>query len=257
MQARYSSRLRFVDADDLDKSRVDFADLEVRSPAGETLGDVDGFILDLDARRPYYVVVDSGGWFSSRHFLLPIGHARLHDDYKALVVDVQKEDITRYPQYDSARFPELTDDELRAFENQTLSACCPDEYARGGTSTLSGYERWTHYRQPVWWTDDIYTWPSAPMAGTVAPTAAGAAVTSAELNDRVPPATARSADPSPHYGGRAQPGDVIGIETGGERTALGEDAQDENERREVAERENARLEREAREERQRELAKKR
>ena len=35
--------------------------------------------------------------------------------------------------------------------------------------------------------------------------------------------------------GRAQPGDVIGIETGGEQTHIGEDREDEDKRREDAE----------------------
>jgi hypothetical protein len=38
-------------------------------------------------------------------------------------------------------------------------------------------------------------------------------------------------DVSPHLGGRAQPGDVLGIETGGETTEIGDTAEDENERR--------------------------
>ena len=38
-------------------------------------------------------------------------------------------------------------------------------------------------------------------------------------------------DVSPHDGGRAQPGDVLGIETGGETTEIGDTAEDENERR--------------------------
>ena len=48
--------------------------------------------------------------------------------------------------------------------------------------------------------------------------------------------TARETDPSPHFDGRAQPGDVIGLETGGERTHVGETAEDENKRRIDAER---------------------
>ncbi len=42
-------------------------------------------------------------------------------------------------------------------------------------------------------------------------------------------------DKSPHLGGRAQAGDVIGVETGGERTYLGDTSEDENERRRDAE----------------------
>jgi hypothetical protein len=43
-------------------------------------------------------------------------------------------------------------------------------------------------------------------------------------------------DVSPHAGARAQPGDVLGVETGGERTHVGDTADDENRRRRVAER---------------------
>jgi hypothetical protein len=50
---------------------------------------------------------------------------------------------------------------------------------------------------------------------------------------------AREADPSPYFDGRAQPGDVIGLETGGEQTHIGETAEDENKRRIDAERDGA------------------
>jgi hypothetical protein len=43
-------------------------------------------------------------------------------------------------------------------------------------------------------------------------------------------------DVSPHFDGRAQPGDVLGIETDGERTGISDTTQDENERRRKAER---------------------
>ena len=41
---------------------------------------------------------------------------------------------------------------------------------------------------------------------------------------------------SPHLDGRAQPGDVLGVETGGEQTHIGETTEDENKRRIEAER---------------------
>ena len=65
--------LRYLDAGDLDDSDVDFDGMRVESPTGEHLGDVDGFVVDSESGRPYYVVVDTGGWFKSKHFLLPIG----------------------------------------------------------------------------------------------------------------------------------------------------------------------------------------
>ena len=55
----------------------------------------------------------------------------------------------------------------------------------------------------------------------------------AELNrrEREKDATVDSGDVSPHHGGRAQPGDILGIETGGETTGIGDTAEDEDERR--------------------------
>lgn len=47
--------------------------------------------------------------------------------------------------------------------------------------------------------------------------------------------TREGGETSPHLGGRAEPGDVIGVETGGERTYLGDTAKDEDERRRAAE----------------------
>ena len=55
----------------------------------------------------------------------------------------------------------------------------------------------------------------------------------AEVNaaDKDAEVTNDAGDVSPHDGGRAQPGDVLGIETGGETTEIGDTAEDENERR--------------------------
>src|SRR5512147_738845 len=97
---QHSSRLRYVDADEVGSEVVNFDGLKVRTPGGDKLGEVDGFILDPDAQRAYYIVVDSGGWFSSRKFLVPVGHARVDGDGDALVLDVARDTISRYPEYD-------------------------------------------------------------------------------------------------------------------------------------------------------------
>jgi hypothetical protein len=47
--------------------------------------------------------------------------------------------------------------------------------------------------------------------------------------------TGRDSESSPHFDGRAQPGDVLGIETGGETTEIGDTADTENSRRQNAE----------------------
>ena len=90
-RASYASRLRYLDADDVDDSVVDFDGLDVRGRDGEKLGDVNGFIVDLASGRLLYVVVDSGGWFRSRRFLAPIGHAVIDLARRALTLDITRE----------------------------------------------------------------------------------------------------------------------------------------------------------------------
>lgn len=123
----HTSRLRYLHADDIDDSAIDFDGLDVRGPDGNKLGDLDGFVLDQTSGRVYYAVVDSGGWFSSRRFLLPIGHAQLDRDRPALTVDVTKDAIHRYPEFDADRFRQFSEPEMRAFEQRMAVACCPDD----------------------------------------------------------------------------------------------------------------------------------
>ena len=208
-----SSRLRYVDADEVGSEVVDFDDLKVRTPDGDKLGEVDGFIIDSDARRAYYVVVDSGGWFRSRRFLVPIGHARVDDDGDALVLDVSRDTISRYPEFDRDSFDRLSDEELRGYQQRYGEACCPDEAV---AATDWNYDAYQHYQQPTWWRSEFYTWGAPAAVGT---------------SGRDVEATRGVEDVSPHAGGRAQPGDVLGIETGGETTAVGDDAEAEDERR--------------------------
>jgi hypothetical protein len=206
----YASRLRYVSADNVDDSVVDFHNLDVHGPDEDKLGTIDGFIIDTVAERALYVVVDSGGWFTSERFLLPIGHARLHADGRALDVDVTKDALARYPEFDEARFRESSDDALRAYEARMASACCPGEVMPASTTASDVYQTRRHYTQPDWW------------RGRVRGEGARMDATDAEARPML--------DESPHHAGRAQPGDVLGLETGGERTELGDTSEDENER---------------------------
>lgn len=216
--ATYASRLRFLDAHDVDDAVVDYDGLDVRGPDGHKLGDIDGFIIDAEARRVNYIVIDSGGWFTSRRLLLPIGHAHVSADRKWLQTDVTREALRRLPEFHEDRFRELSDEELRAFERNTVVACCPDEPLEDVSVTSWGYDSRRHYQQPPWWSGSRY----AP--DRLRPI------------DRSAYRTRAGTDTSPHLDGRAQPGDVLGIETVGERTTVGDTADDENTRRRGAER---------------------
>ena len=248
-QTTYASRLRYLDADDLDDSDVDFDGLDVRGTDGEKLGEVAGFLVDPGAGRVLYTVVDSGGWFRSRRFLVPIGHASVDRDGAVLRVDVARDRLRDYPQFDEQRFRDLSDEDLRAYEQRMAAICCPDDL-RGDTAAWR-HDAARHYQQPGWWSAGAYTAsrlrpidPASFRARTVASTSSnaptrdtfGVELATARADERSVRENDRSTDDvSPHFGGRAQPGDVLGLETGGETTGIGDTAEDEDKRRRAGE----------------------
>jgi hypothetical protein len=133
--------LKYVAAKDLDHSTIDFDDLDVIGSDGEKLGEVDGFVIDVKVVRPYYVVVNAGGWFTSKYFLLAIGQLACNTKGRTLVADVTRDRIARYPGFDRAEFDEISDDELVRLDRAMISICSPAEPA--ATSAM--------YRTPDWW----------------------------------------------------------------------------------------------------------
>src|SRR5881394_261630 len=89
--------LRYVSVKDLDSGKQTMQDFTVDDPTGARLGALEGFVLNVNDARPYYVVVDGGGWFRSKHFLLPIGHVSLDTESRRLAADVTKDHVKRYP----------------------------------------------------------------------------------------------------------------------------------------------------------------
>jgi len=145
--------LRYLDAGDLDDDPVDFDGLDVRNSAGEHLGSVDGFVVDRDSGRPYYVVVDSGGWFRSKRFLLPIGHAAMESDERgrALVADLARERISRFPGFDKAEFEKLSPEALKRFNDETCAACSTVEVSYSIVEPFDAAWDRADYNYPDWW----------------------------------------------------------------------------------------------------------
>jgi len=231
--------LRYVDAKALDEKAMKLRGLKVVGNRNEDLGKVEGFIIDINTGRPYHVVVGTGGLFKHKHFLLPIGHFTLASDNSRLTADISKDRVERIPGFDKDEFRKLSEDDLKQLEAPTAAACCPDD-------AIVGVAAWetTHYAYPTWWEADYYRPERADRA---AMDVAGASnlnsnpippapkpSTSDRARERVM-ASERTDDASPHFDGRAQPGDVLGVETGGERTYVGDTSEDENKRRRDAE----------------------
>ena len=146
------SWLRYLAAGDLDGGALDFATFEVDGIDGNKLGKVDGFIVDVTSGRPYYVVVDGGGWFRSKFFLVPIGHVRLDEERKALVSDLGRNRVEHFPGFDKAEFERLSDDEIGRLAGKVASSCCDDNTVYTDRSWIEQ----PHYRQPDWWETGYY-----------------------------------------------------------------------------------------------------
>lgn len=145
--------LRYVDADDIDNDTIDFDGMDVASPTGEHLGNVDGVIVDSESARPYYLVVDAGGWFKSKHFLLPIGHVRFDADEEALITDIDRDRVNRFPGFDKDKFDKLTVDDLNGLNNATCAACSIEGVAivYAADEPPASYWGRSDFNYPDWW----------------------------------------------------------------------------------------------------------
>jgi hypothetical protein len=221
------SDLRYFSVDNLPREVVDLEERELTSRSGESLGTVDGFLVDASTGRPEYIVVAAGGWFSSRQYLLPVEHASLDAERRRLRANLDRDTITRFPELPADRLHSLRDDELEHYRAGVTRACCPDD------ADLQRLEaaRLSSSGSAAWWRSR--SWYVTGMPG--APSVSGAA-----MDDRVSAASeertwAGTRDDARAASERAQPGDILGIESAGETTSLGDTAEDEDRRRERAE----------------------
>ena len=111
---------------------------------GEKLGKVESVIADEETREPRYLVIDSGGWFSSKQFVVPIGDIERVEDAERMVVFAR---LTRemlgsgaYPRYDESWWQNNEDQQFGAHEREIARA-----YEPGRTAD-----------QPVDYTGDLY-----------------------------------------------------------------------------------------------------
>ncbi|MGH9504935.1 MAG: PRC-barrel domain-containing protein [Terriglobales bacterium] len=91
---------RFTNADE---ATDDVRGSKVYGPGNEKLGKIDDVIFDHSSGQIQYVVVDTGGWLSSKKFLLPPSALRPsvdhEDDFK---VDLTKDQIESLPPYNES-----------------------------------------------------------------------------------------------------------------------------------------------------------
>ena len=227
------SWLRYIEADKIEDRTLDLDGMKVRNNADEKLGAVDGLIVDGDSGRTYYIVVDAPGWFSSKQWLLPIGQTHLDADRDALVANVSKDQVSRFPGFDKDEFETLSENDIKRINDDIGMVLEPTASYKADEPY---YEAWSRrfYEYPDWWAGMPMIPPDPAFANEKIGPATGPARSTPRRRRSRQLEPAEVHDTSPHFDGRAQPGDVLGIETGGEETHIGETSEDENERREKA-----------------------
>jgi hypothetical protein len=138
--------LRYVATSSLDDETLDLDDMKVRNDQGEELGTVDGFVVDSVSGRPRYIVVDAGGWFTAKQFLVPIGEVHLEPARDALRVPLAKEQIRRFPGFDLDEFQPLTAEDIDRLNTQ-------HDVTSQRTDTATPGSAWTNasFEVPEWW----------------------------------------------------------------------------------------------------------
>jgi sporulation protein YlmC with PRC-barrel domain len=74
----------------------------------ERLGTIDDVIFDHSTGDIRYVVVDAGGWFSSKKFLVPAHRLHTSNNENAYSVNLDKKQIEDFPRYDESHLDSTT-----------------------------------------------------------------------------------------------------------------------------------------------------
>ena len=131
--------LKYVDARELNGTAARLDGVPVIGSDGETLGKVEGFIIDVRDQRPRHVVVGAG-WFIHKHFLVPIGHVRTNAGDTELHADVAKSQVENSKGFNKSEFQKLTAEDATRL----------DELVAGATGAGRNYSD-DSYRMPEGW----------------------------------------------------------------------------------------------------------
>ena len=95
----------------------DIRGAEVFGADDEKLGKIDDVIFDTTSGELRYVVLDSGGWLSSKKFVIPARQLMIREEAdKDFHVSLTKEQIERFPEYKEKSFE--SDDEFADYEKR-------------------------------------------------------------------------------------------------------------------------------------------
>jgi ferritin-like metal-binding protein YciE len=137
-----TGRLGFVPAAAVSNGHGAHERLPVFSDDEEELGTFDGLIIDMVSRAPRYAVVDSGGLFIHRRYLLPFDDVTFDASTRTLQVRIRRDIASRYPSFDPDEFQKMNEAELRRYESRLLRLYPPDDASRADRSTGQTTPEW-------------------------------------------------------------------------------------------------------------------
>ncbi len=108
------STLRYIAAEHVDTPAGRLDGTVLVGPREETVGALDGLIIDPIGRHVRYFVVRSRNWLKTRLQLVPAAPAQLDSEHKTLHVDIAPEDLPHLREIGSDTFPRYSDDDLLA-----------------------------------------------------------------------------------------------------------------------------------------------
>jgi hypothetical protein len=84
------------------EAAIDIRGSKVYGPGDDKLGEIDDVVFDEATGAIVYVVVDTGGWLTSKRFIVPPDHVRPSMQHENdFLVDLRKKQIESFPPYDS------------------------------------------------------------------------------------------------------------------------------------------------------------
>jgi len=119
------TRLHYIDAHHVQGGGACLDRLDVREEAGPRLGTLDGVIVDAQAGRVRYFVVQSGSERAPLWQVLPFSSARLDRSDRTLRVDFDRTQVTSFSKLVRDGLLTFADDRktLRSVEDHQSASC--------------------------------------------------------------------------------------------------------------------------------------
>jgi hypothetical protein len=119
-------RMTYTDVAALPSAAADLAGVEIRSPADELLGKLEGILVATESGRSRYVVVETASRLGPKRYLIPAGICWFNPDRRVVKSNVTAEILQGMPEFDVQAFEAMSDAQAAEYEETVLNICCPD-----------------------------------------------------------------------------------------------------------------------------------